>query len=44
MIPILHIRLQQLDRAAMLAWNPRVVCVRPNTAKIATRLQRLLAI
>lgn len=36
--------LQQLDREAMLAWNPRVVRVRPNAAKIATRLQHLLAI
>jgi DNA-binding transcriptional LysR family regulator len=36
--------LEQLDREAMLAWNPRVVRVRPNAAKIATRLQQLLAI
>lgn len=36
--------LAQLDREAMLAWNPRVVRVRPNAAKIATRLQHLLAI
>ena len=38
--PLLH----QLDREAMLAWNPRVVRVRPNAAKIATRLQHVLAI
>lgn len=36
--------LEQLDREAMLAWNPRVVRVRPNAAKIASRLQQLLAI
>jgi DNA-binding transcriptional LysR family regulator len=36
--------LGQLDREAMLAWNPRVVRVRPNAAKIATRLQHVLAI
>lgn len=36
--------LQQLDREAMLAWNPRVVRVRPNAAKIAARLQQVLAI
>lgn len=36
--------LRGLDREAMLAWNPRVVRVRPNAAKIATRLQHLLAI
>lgn len=36
--------LQQLDREAMLAWNPRVIRVRPNAAKIAARLQHLLAI
>lgn len=31
--------LRQLDREAMLAWNPRLVRVRPNAARIATRLQ-----
>ena len=36
--------LAQLNREAMLAWNPRLVRVRPNAAKIATRLQHLLAI
>lgn len=36
--------LPQLDREAMLAWNPRVVRVRPHAAKIATRLQQVLAI
>lgn len=36
--------LQQLDREAMLAWNPRVVRVRPNAAKIVTRLQQVLTI
>jgi DNA-binding transcriptional LysR family regulator len=34
----------QLDREAMLAWNPRLVRVRPNAAKIAVRLQHSLAI
>lgn len=36
--------LQQLDREALLAWNPRLVRVRPNAAKIAARLQSLLAL
>ncbi len=36
--------LAQLDREAMLAWNPRLVRVRPNAAKIAVRLQHSLAI
>ncbi len=36
--------LSELDREAMLAWNPRVVRVRPNAAKIATKLQAVLAI
>jgi DNA-binding transcriptional LysR family regulator len=36
--------LQRLDREAMLAWNPRVIRVRPNAAKIAARLQQVLAI
>lgn len=36
--------LTQLDREAMLAWNPRLVRVRPNAAKIAARLQHSLAI
>jgi DNA-binding transcriptional LysR family regulator len=33
-----------LDREAMLAWNPRLVRVRPNAAKIASRLHQTLAI
>lgn len=36
--------LSLLDREAMLAWNPRLIRVRPNAAKIAARLQLLLAI
>ncbi len=36
--------LRQLDREAMLAWNPRLVRVRPNAAKIAAKLQHLLAL
>ncbi len=36
--------LAQLDREAMLAWNPRLVRVRPNAAKIAARLQQSLAL
>ena len=36
--------LTQLDSEAMLAWNPRLVRVRPNAAKIATKLQHALAI
>ncbi|HVZ64135.1 MAG TPA: LysR family transcriptional regulator [Opitutaceae bacterium] len=36
--------LQELNREAMLAWNPRVVRIRPNAAKIAARLQDVLAI
>jgi len=36
--------LRPLDREAMLAWNPRLVRVRPNAAKIATQLQQVLAI
>jgi DNA-binding transcriptional LysR family regulator len=36
--------LDQLDREAMLAWNPRLVRIRPNAEKIAARLQSLLAI
>ena len=36
--------LRQLDREAMLAWNPRLVRVRPNAGKIATRVQHLLAL
>jgi DNA-binding transcriptional LysR family regulator len=36
--------LMQLDREAMLAWNPRLVRVRPNAAKIATRLHHLLTL
>lgn len=36
--------LAQLDREAMLAWNPRLVRVRPNAAKLAARLQQVLAI
>jgi len=36
--------LRHLDREAMLAWNPRLVRVRPNAAKIAARLQAVLAL
>ncbi len=36
--------LRHLDREAMLAWNPRLVRVRPNAAKIAARLQTVLAL
>jgi DNA-binding transcriptional LysR family regulator len=36
--------LATLDREAMLAWNPRLVRIRPNAAKIATRLQHALAL
>ncbi len=36
--------LQQLEREAMLTWNPRLVRVRPNAAKIAARLQHSLAL
>jgi hypothetical protein len=36
--------LQLLDREAMLAWNPRLVRIRPNAAKLAARLQQALAI
>lgn len=36
--------LRRLDREAMLAWNPRVVRIRPHAAKIAERLQQALAI
>jgi DNA-binding transcriptional LysR family regulator len=36
--------LRVLDREAMLTWNPRLVRVRPNAAKIAARLQKALAI
>jgi|GEM_PF-62352 len=33
-----------LDREAMLAWNPRLVRVRPNASKIATKLSQALSI
>ena len=36
--------LAPLDREAMLAWNPRLIRVRPNAAKIAARLQHALTI
>jgi DNA-binding transcriptional LysR family regulator len=36
--------LRQLDREAMLAWNPRLVRIRPKAAKIAARLQQALAL
>lgn len=36
--------LESLDREAMLAWNPRLVRIRPNAAKIAPRLQQALAL
>ncbi len=37
-------RLSPLDRDAMLAWNPRVVRVRPNAARIAARLEQVLGL
>jgi DNA-binding transcriptional LysR family regulator len=36
--------LRTLDREAMLAWNPRLMRIRPNAGKIAANLQRALAI
>lgn len=36
--------LEKLDREAMLAWNLRVVRIRPNAAKIAAKLQQVLAL
>jgi len=36
--------LQVLDREAMLAWNPRLVRVRPKASKLATKLQHTLSI
>lgn len=36
--------LATLDREAMLAWNPRLVRIRPNAAKIAARLHHALAL
>jgi DNA-binding transcriptional LysR family regulator len=36
--------LRQLDREAMLAWNPRLIRVRPNAARIATKLQQALQV
>ena len=36
--------IEKLDREAMLAWNPRLVRIRPNAAKIAARLHHLLAL
>ncbi len=36
--------LAHLDREAMLAWNPRLVRIRPNAAKLASRLSQVLAI
>ena len=36
--------LSQLEREAMLAWNPRLTRVRPNAAKIATQLHHLLSL
>jgi len=36
--------LRHLDREAMLSWNPRLVRIRPNAAKIAAQLQQALAI
>ena len=37
-------RLALLEREAMLAWNPRLVRVRPNAARIAATLQHALAL
>lgn len=36
--------LRRLNREVMLAWNPRLVRVRPNAAKLVARLQQVLAI
>jgi DNA-binding transcriptional LysR family regulator len=36
--------LRQLDREAMLAWNPRLVRIRPGAAKLAARLPQVLAL
>lgn len=36
--------LETLHREAMLAWNPRLVRIRPNAAKLAARLQHALAL
>lgn len=36
--------LRRLDREAMLAWNPRLVRIRPNAAKLAAKLQHGLAL
>lgn len=36
--------LRHLDREAMLAWNPRLVRIRPSASKIAARLQTVLAL
>ena len=36
--------LRPLDREAMLAWNPRLIRIRPKAAKIAAMLQQVLAI
>ena len=36
--------LGKLEREAMLAWNPRLVRVRPNAAKISARLHQLLTL
>jgi DNA-binding transcriptional LysR family regulator len=36
--------LRQLDREAMLAWNPRLVRVRPSAGKAAARLQHSIAL
>ena len=36
--------LRRLNREVMLAWNPRLVRVRSNAAKLAARLQRVLVI
>ncbi|WP_404424223.1 LysR family transcriptional regulator [Nibricoccus sp. IMCC34717] len=35
---------KKLDREAMLAWNPRLVRVRPNAAKVAAKLREVLAL
>lgn len=36
--------LRPLDREAMLAWNPRLVRVRPNAVRVAANLQKALKI
>ncbi|HVU34704.1 MAG TPA: LysR family transcriptional regulator [Opitutaceae bacterium] len=37
-------QLRTLDREAMLAWNPRLIRVRPNAARLAAKLPHALAL